>query len=436
MIYTAIRRNRSFNLYLIFFSLSVGVKSFATLPPPVPSDKSPNCSLNRLTHFIQGIDSWLKESANQTLHSTSVAHKFVREYWIHFENHNLNTDQLVEIIKAESDTSSADWPFIDIIQRLNERRSLADCSEKCTNVELDKVYESVFAAIFVRLRDTSTNRVPAPIQAVLQKVLNAIPDFEKHLADWSERTDNEYQIAKRVDLPISERINRVQNTTDIALVMDFLYSYFYSIKDDERESCYSEMILKEKGTRTRITDGPKTSYLGLVELEYLFQNEVPPYFHPYLRDQWLPRSSVYITSIEQLHLPLICSISGNGNIHLFGLAKLSNPLNPQELRIYLLALWVTLTADGGHVLQELLTSAKLVSHWMNANYDSSSFIQHKLALSLHEVAQPIAPIGLEMGHYYTDFFSHFVGDEWFETLRGKTQREFMNIWGATCGKVQ
>ncbi len=392
------------------------------------------CTLNYSIQLIKEIDTWSNHES--TSPKASELRSIKETLWAEFENHPMDHKKLFHHLLQTSFFSESHnhTAFSNRIESI----PFVKCSNLCKNVPLDKIYESIFAIILLK-RKSNHALPPEAIRQVFLKILNGLNEtvLERSLESWGTASPA-YGVANRPLLSPEEKITRVKSVNDIALFIDFFsfYSSNHLSNGMSRDQTYAHAIAPLKGKKITSLVQPK-QFVGLVEDDHFIEPTIPAYPHPIERDRWVSQSSPFLRFMEERQLPIACSISGNTNIHLWGLVDVSSPLSPHEIRIYLFALWATLVGDGGHSLQEILSSAKEVSQYLstqplskNASWPRPEFIQ-----ALSEATQSIAPIGNGIGHYHHDFFSHFDHDRWFQEIRKEAQDEFKDFWAQHCAET-
>ncbi len=111
-------------------------------------------------------------------------------------------------------------------------------------------------------------------------------------------------------------------------------------------------------------------------------------------------------------------------------------LSADELRTYLVALWATLTGDGGHSLGEMLGAARLVLKY-SEDSKTSKKLPPALESTLREVVKDIDLEFNGTAQYYDSFFRYLSPDasKWFRNLRDESWQTFLNSLQKECTSI-
>lgn len=327
---------------------------------------------------------------------------------------------------------------------------------KCSSDELARGYESFFSATLLRKRPD----IPAPVKALLQKIIKAIPtstlgkNKEEVMTEWIRSGDPNVKSSIPVEYFVAQRggnppptIESLYASDNVARVVDFFGYYSFghvpqSAFRDAKQECYKNIIEPARGERKSRDEKDRLPEMGGYGIQKIPASELHSprltkrWRHPHDRD-FVDMSKAFAKKASETGIPLACGLSGQVNLHLWGLASLSLPegeeLSADELRTYLVALWATLTGDGGHSLGEMLGAARLVLKY-SEDSKTSKKLPPALESALREVVKDIDLEFNGTAQYYDSFFRYLPPDasKWFRDLREESWQTFLSSLQKEC----
>ena len=148
----------------------------------------------------------------------------------------------------------------------------------------------------------------------------------------------------------------------------------------------------------------------------------------------------YYWSAKQKSLPIVCGISGSTSLLLWTLATTHRPITTEDMRLLLVSIFTALALDGGHTLQEVLSSARLNVMHIKKLPTKLLIVKNKIDKqfieALDQATQYVSPTGASPRHfanYWSGFFS-FIKNQAFLDARKHAQEEFMRIIKNYCPK--
>lgn len=174
----------------------------------------------------------------------------------------------------------------------------------------------------------------------------------------------------------------------------------------ERSIFFSSYLRKIRGFRADKPPHERNVYrtqYGIATFD-VPQLEAPKGTRPWLhwgRDICInqPVLSRYGKSVIRLQIPVACGVSGSTHIALWSVFASRVELNTQEMQTFLLLTWSLLSLDGGHTLQEVLTTAKVLSDYLML-MDSKSEFHHKISpvtlASLHSATADVVAVDYDL----------------------------------------
>ncbi len=391
-------------------------------------------------------------------------------FWESIENHNNSASSMEDLEKRFNTPSKI---LSQILYKINEDKNLN--REQCKSETLNAIYESLLAKNIIELE-----RNREPNERIFNKILTALKEIEEPVAkqkknripffnllfptksspleithaliqkkrwinDPKFRTYPSSGKSKKTQEELNEVLNNHGNQ-EVLLLMDyFMTTYGISRKiEDGREKelsnaqrdCYS-FIQKARGTKDlfegkELEEIQKTNIAGIAKNLTISALEIDAenWRHSGKEIKKL-EESIYKINANKLQIPIICGISGSTNIFLWKLFSLDIKFDEQELRKFLLYIWATLCVDGGHSLQEVLSSAKIISEYLKNHPEILKHIPEQTLKSLNKITDSMSIDGSDQKHfgrYYDDFFSFLVNDPIFKKAREVSQKQFVEIY--------
>jgi hypothetical protein len=105
---------------------------------------------------------------------------------------------------------------------------------------------------------------------------------------------------------------------------------------------------------------------------------------------------------DQHYVPIACSVSGSTNFWIWTALASNVDLSENEVRLLILSAYLTLASDGGHNLQEVLSSATMTSIYLDyyAKFSNSTgllpYLDSQFVTSLAQVTKMVNPIGYDV----------------------------------------
>lgn len=347
---------------------------------------------------------------------------------------NLNPHPLN--LSEETLFSSMENHMFLIPKTLKASEILATCENTCNDVSLNRIYESLLA-LKIKQNEEISKKISIIFGKIFHSMKNIIgeSDFKESIHRWSRLKDSDitFPSLQRQELFIQptkqlltkERamkyaincLDKDNNPTpNTALQLDFLL-YHAKGNDNkglqgsvekfktERDYFFNALVRRMRGFRGNKLPANKTSYYGIVKFDIpelrAKDNSIP--WRNWSRDSCInePQSNFYTKSISKLQIPLACGISGTTNLALWSLFAFGTDLDENEMRLFLLSVWSTLSIDTGHALQEVLTASKLTAIYLRGliKYPDPDYeyfrnrISTKTLESLERTTQLIRPLG-------------------------------------------
>lgn len=348
----------------------------------------PDCSTNYLLRLLSQPDSELPAQTRDSL-------------WKAITNHETSRMKTFPKSPKLADTSAADQLIIDNFI----------CAKECQNSTLQGVYESFLAKSVIQF-ESQLNVLNSA--SLFRKIFDQQKElFKKYQENinllWQSNSYKLYPVAQRRPKTPEDIQKFLEHPSDIPLALDyFMTTYglprnntiplFSALFKDQPEamhltktqdSCYANQISTIRGTRYQsyqkaIQNLPASNQSGIVS-----QLDIPslrlhitdqPWVHAGKSKGILPNSSQFVRNSAIAGIPVVCGVSGSTNIALWSLLSLKLDLSPAELRLFLLATWATLCADGGHSLQEVLSAGRIVSDYIATHGSDVIDPQHSTLL--------------------------------------------------------
>ncbi len=329
-----------------------------------------------------------------------------------------------------------------------KQSSLGLGSQKCNDLSINSIYESLLAKNIVTNQDLSR-----AIYNIYQKVLTSMrSDSRLHgsFVAWGKDNDDSRVLPVTQKHYLHNKLDELWSGHNTILALDYL---LYNAKEYDargigeeikryRDDFYNKKLTVERGSRRDNYTGIPRSHYGIVKFDVPIL-ELPgaiPWKH-WARDTCLvdPNSSIYNRNVTRLNIPLACGISGSSTLALWVVLKSKVDLSEDEVRLLLLSIWAGLCADGGHALQEVLSAFKLnalyLSKIMNDKVIRNNFSTTTVQ-NLIDVTEDLAVTGAEQedgkfGLYYDSFFS-MIHNHDFQNAREKSKEELLNYLKSDC----
>ncbi len=356
----------------------------------------------------------------------------------------MNLKETKNHLKIEAD------PFFTIIENHNEFRKSESEKEKqlpdqFKNINISSIYESFLVKNIIH--DSELNKI---ISAIYIKIFQKMDKIyiENHTESWfaiaSERWDQAIFTTLHFieNFEFDDKLVKIKNGESFALSLEFLL--FNAKKQDGlgigskmteiRDEIY-QVITQERGMRFDKHNGVLRNQYGIARFDI-------PKLGTSDGRSWAPAWDIchvdtndgnFNRSMNQLQIPIRCGLSGSTNIALASLLKSKADLNPEEVRLFILSVWASICAVGGHSLQESLSAARISTDFLLEKIitdpDLRNEISEKTLESLREVTQKIDPLSYEganktFGKYYDVFFSQIETHTFWE-MRKKSQNELL-----------
>lgn len=300
----------------------------------------------------------------------------------------------------------------------------AVCDQDCHDVFLTQLYESFL--IKKSLEDFSFS---GKVMAVFHKIFQAVGQkldkqngpgtYEAIIQEWSSGTSHNYypvsqQNRSLKDLPASTLLTQLagirHDPTEVLLAGNFMKMLSNYLPADYlaiRNYSFNCILKRLRGYRTnQFNRRDIETQIGIVNVNYpdleLRQNyyKTRPWLHP-------GRSQCDVDYLQGTYqheamyrgIPLECGISGSTNFWLWTIAWANVSLTKEEAALLIYSAFLVLGADGGHSLNEVLSTAAITAlFWRDYETYSKdptfrSSFQSEFSRHLLAVTQQINPIG-------------------------------------------
>jgi hypothetical protein len=322
--------------------------------------------------------------------------------------------------------------------------STIKCDNECDNIFIQQLYESYL--ILLSLKDF---HITSDILEIYRKVIDAFKtkvlngesarsvgnNWEKLVQKWEahkilypvNQKERDWTSYKKPHI-LRDLAGIEHDPTAVLISGDFikflqfsLPAEFLSSRNDE---FYRRIVHRVRGFRTNNKNRFKesTSLQKLLQFpgEYKKESQVgitnfnfpdlklPPRY--YDTKPWMhPGRSkcdthvlqgMYQHSVKDMDIPLVCNLSGSTNYWIWTALFSGVNMTVDEVRLYVFSAFLTMGADGGHSLMEVLSSATLSAIYLK-HYDTyskdkylSKFIKaSNFVENLYEATKDINPIG-------------------------------------------
>jgi hypothetical protein len=313
------------------------------------------------------------------------------------------------------------------------------CKRECDDLNISTLYESLLSKNLINNHESNTH-----IAAIFLKIFNSMKSkmsgssFESSVHNWTQfgagdtaedlgkrafefPANQKHRLATTSLLPTKERafnyaiglMNDIHNdpnpTPNPSIQLDYLI--FHSKGKDEfgipekfaaeRDVYFNNIVRRLRGYRSSVLPEKNRTQYGISFFD-VPALEAPEGSYPWRhwgRDSCLndPSASLYSRNVSRAQIPLACGISGTTNLTLWTLFSYKTDLDENEMRLFLLSIWTTLCADGGHSLQEVLTSAKILSMYLSDLVERDEYFKRNISsvtlASLEKVTKDINPLG-------------------------------------------
>jgi hypothetical protein len=291
------------------------------------------------------------------------------------------------------------------------------CDVDCDNLRIQEVYESFF--IKYMLEDPSLSE---RILRVHEKVFAGL---RRRSPTAFERVSRQWR-SKPSQFPVNQKGNYTSVATSVPLSAGLLKTMALdkTVVGESlvsmREYIFEAVMHRTRGYRTNqkgrfepgTTKYKKETQVGIANFDYPELELMTPegarpaaWMHPG-RSQCKVSviQSSYQRASVQRDLVQACGVSGSTNFWVWTALSSGADLSESEVRLLLLSAYVTLGGDGGHSLQEVLSSAALTSVVFQASlrYAPSSDLAELVrsstfAASLARVTYRSNPLGVFQG---------------------------------------
>nr|BFD31795.1 hypothetical protein GTC16762_14130 [Pigmentibacter ruber] len=278
------------------------------------------------------------------------------------------------------------------------------CENKCNDLNLNKIYESMVALSVKKnlILNSYFSEINQKIIKKMQLVMN--DKFDQSIDNWINLKDEDIafpslqrqnfyivrelpEVASKnekmryiIGLPVKiDNITYTNPNPNSSLQFDYIIKNSYRGEgiglinsaakfEKEREYSFKGFIVPVRGFRRTFKD-VKTLQYGISNLDV--EELKAPAGSVGWRNQRSRCSiesnvTLYGKSIASRNIPIICGISGSTNLALTSLFAYNVDLNERDLLLYLLQTWSIFSGDSGHSLQEVISTAKLVSIYYNS----------------------------------------------------------------------
>ncbi len=286
-------------------------------------------------------------------------------------------------------------------------------AERCNNLSINAIYESALSKNIL-----FNNSLKKQMSTVLRKVIAGIKttmganEFENSFRTWAEYTDpsSEFPVAQKLKIAAdllprhSDRTAALKfaiesrNNPNPALQLDYI-AFNAKSKDhigipslflEQRDYFFNAIVRRLRGYRGNKPQATDRYQYGIAPFDVPFlemektENSYP--WRHWGRDSCVnkPDSSLYARAVTERDIPLTCGISGTTNLFIWSVFAYKVELTREETLLLLLSIWSTLCADGGHSLQEVLTSSKLITSYMKNLVLSNETIKDQISLQTLE----------------------------------------------------
>ncbi len=369
-----------------------------------------------------------------------------KQLWMMIENHDIQRPHFLEQVSRNG-----------------------SCHDNCQSKDLNAIYESLLAKNIIALEQD--NKGSSPATEIFEKIIRPLSDKERSESNqyaakstWSHSDFTQFPVlgieaknkysthlldnrpAKNKEIiksPIGN--HNIEYFHNIPLFMDFfINTYGHNRKPETKREidiqqkqnhCYDEAIDKTRGKKVNENLQPeKSNQIGIASHLDIPQlaSHIPPWAHSGKRKRLDPTETDYNRNVTQLNIPLVCGVSGTTNLALWGLFSLNVELNELDLRRFLLYVWATLCADGGHSLQEVLSSATIIANYIKKNGLADTLALPKTTLkSLELITKDLSVDGTDQKLFgqYNDFFSKLEdSDDLFAKAKAQAQKELQEVY--------
>ncbi|APJ03710.1 hypothetical protein [Silvanigrella aquatica] len=353
-----------------------------------------------------------------------------------------NMSKILNENKQNSSQASNEEKFFQTIENhlfFNEiSAGNESCKNVCTDESINRIYESLIA-----LKVNQNKELSKKFSDIFKKIFTSMKnilgkhDFDASVESWANLNDSKItfpslqrqqyfphatsalptkQIAYKYAIGLSQdNFNNKNPLPDPALQLD--YFLFNAKANDnigleknlplfkkEREYYYNALLRRFRGFRDSKTPSNKTLYYGIskFDISELKAKDKSVSWQNWSRDSCVlePLGTTYGQTVAKFKMPFACGISGTTNLIIWSLIAFGTDLNEEEMRLFLLSIWSTLSVDTGHSLQEVLTATKLNAIYLrgiieNKN-DNYEYFRKKISIktleSIEKVTQSIRPL--------------------------------------------
>lgn len=137
-------------------------------------------------------------------------------------------------------------------------------------------------------------------------------------------------------------------------------------------------------------------------------------------------------------IPLVCGLSGSANIATWSLLLSKNDLSPDQVRHFLIGTWSVLCMDGGHSLQEVLSTVHLAVEHTSRKLEPHPSISLNTLNSLKKVTEEMDPLGdgktgKLFGAYHSTLFSK-IQDRNFQNALVRARDKLQQYYFRVCSE--
>lgn len=315
------------------------------------------------------------------------------------------------------------------------------CDIDCDNVFIEELYES-FLVKFMLEDDKLQDKILEVYKKIFYIMKERIGDkMYKDVVKIWENTDKEplfpvgqkdrnwsdnqnmilFPNGNRVNPHMLKQLLGISNfdPTTILLSSEFLKSLSGVLPDSfvkERDYMFNNILKRVRGYRTnqknRFVKGTKNyivePQIGITDFDYpdlVLQNNTyyspKPFMHPgRSKCKTVPLQGTYEHEAERKNVPIKCGLSGSTNFWTWTALYSGVNLTLEETRLFLLSAFITLNADGGHTLMEVVASAAMSSimwkdylKYSNTNVLTQYITGSNFAQNLYDITKNINPVG-------------------------------------------
>lgn len=304
------------------------------------------------------------------------------------------------------------------------------CDQYCQNIVIQQLYESllikkllenysitskitiVYNKIFNAFKNKLNLENPNKYEEILMSWLKTIPYFPSNQKNrnWDMYNTN----------AIIQRLSGIDHDhTEILLGADFLKelgNYIPVEFKKIRNYSFNNILKRLRGYRTnqkhrRINNDKNSEYIkenqiGILNFnmdELKLSNKYynpAPWKHPGRSECNInPLQGVYEHSAYKQDVPLECGLSGSVNFWIWTILYAEVNLTIEETLLVILSACIVLGADGGHSINEVLSSSTINAifwkEYLKYSEDQkfSNYFQSEFAKNMYKITEKINPIG-------------------------------------------